>query len=155
MIRFYLVALLAAAVLSGCGDKDSAHPEPTLVPIYYSFTLYHIQAGDSAVAGTGSLDQTLEDKAKITIKLAADYRSASGNYTVTMHQFGGAGANTLTSRVGVMPANSASWQSDVIKKVDTNTSFEFHDLYSRLPHYISISNGSAEVAVGRWELIPE
>lgn len=84
-LRHFIFLALVICLCVTCG-KDNSPPEPQLVPISTIFKLYHIEAGDSTIAGDGSLDQTIEDKVKVTIKLNADFRNPSGNYNVSIHE---------------------------------------------------------------------
>ncbi|MBW7893368.1 MAG: hypothetical protein H3C48_20610 [Chitinophagaceae bacterium] len=148
-LRHFLLLALIICLCVTCG-KDNPTPEPQLVPISSIFKLYHIEAGDSTIAGDGSLDQTTENKVKVTIKLNADFRKPSGDYNVSIHQLSNPDA---LSRVVTMPANVSSWQSDNILSA-TGSAFKHEDLYEGTTRYVKISDGTKEVAAGRWNVLP-
>lgn len=148
-LRHFIFLALVICLCVTCG-KDNSPPEPQLVPISTIFKLYHIEAGDSTIAGDGSLDQTIEDKVKVTIKLNADFRNPSGNYNVSIHELSSPDA---LSKVVTMPANVSSWQSDNILSA-TGSVFKHKDLYEGTTRYVKISDGTREVAVGRWNVLP-
>jgi len=148
-LRHFLFLAVTICLCISCG-KDNPTPEPQLIPIYAIFKLYHINAGDSTIAGDGSLDQTIEDKVKVTIKLNADFRKPSGNYNVSIYELN---IPDALSKVATMPANVSSWQSDNLQTAG-GSAFKFHDLYEGTKRYVKISDGTSEVAVGRWNVLP-
>lgn len=148
-LRHFLLLALVICLFVTCG-KDNTTPEPQLVPISAIFKLYHIEGGDSTIAGDGSLDQTTEDKVKVTIKLNAGFRKSSGNYDVSIHEL--SNPDALSGAV-TMPANASGWQSGNIVSANGST-FKFHDLYDGTKRYVKVSDGTIEVAVGRWNVLP-
>lgn len=148
-LRYFLFLALVICLCITCG-KDDSTPQPQLVPIYSIFKLYYIEAGDSTIAGDGSLDQTIEDKVKVTIKLSADFRKSSGNYKVSIHELSKADA---LANAGTMPASASSWQSDNILSAN-GSAFKHRDLYEGTTRYVKILDGTTEVAVGRWNALP-
>ena len=148
-LRHFLFLVLVTCLCIRCG-KDNSTPQPQLVPIYSIFKLYHIEAGDSTLAGDGSLDQTIEDKVKVTIKLNAGFRESSGNYNVSIHELNNPDA---LAGVGAMPANVPTWQSGNILSASGST-FKYHDLYDGTTRYVKILDGADEIAVGRWNVVP-
>jgi hypothetical protein len=148
-LHHFLFLIFVSSLCISCG-KDNSTPEPQLVPIYSVFKLYHIQSGDSTIAGDGSLDQTTEDKVKVTIKLNVGFRKQSGNYNVSIHEL--SNPNVL-SKVTTMPANASGWQSGNILSAG-GSAFKYHDLYEGTTRYVKILDGAGEVAVGRWNVVP-
>ena len=148
-LRHYLFLVLVTCLCIRCG-KDNSTPQPQLVPIYSIFKLYHIEAGDSTLAGDGSLDQTMEDKVKITVKLNAGFRKSSGNYNVSIHELNNP---DVLANVGTMPANVATWQSGNILSA-SGSAFNHKHLYEGTTRYVKILDGTSEVAVGRWNVAP-
>lgn len=147
-----LIAMSLIFIMSACGRDDDASPKPELVPVSVFFQVFKVEGSDSTQIGSGLLDQTVEDKVKITIQLDAPYRKESGNFTVTLYQLGTSDPEKIISNVGVMPANAAKWQSGQLKPDGSVTPFEFGDLRESTTHYVRITEGSTVVGVGRWNV---
>lgn len=143
------ICLLSAAILS-CGKKDDT-PKPELVPIYSMFRLFKVNNTDTAVAGWGYLDQTVTNNVRITIKLDEAYRTATGQYNISLYQITGNENGTFASNVGIMPANSLSWQSEDIKQ-GSSTPYKFDELHKKNAYFIKILQNNNEIARGQLEL---
>lgn len=146
---FCSMFLFSIAILS-CGEKDET-PKPQLIPIYSMFRLFQVNNGDTLVTGWGYLDQTVSNNVKITIKLDAPFRKDNGEYNINLYQKTGLTSIEHKSIVGSMPANSASWQSEMLKPKNSSQLYTFDQLHVKDTYLVIIASGSNEIARGQLE----
>lgn len=151
--RYILSVFIVFAFVNmygGC-KKENNTPEPQIVPIYSMFRLFQVNQNDTLRAGWGYLDQTVTNNVKITIKLDAGFRQASGQYNVNLYKITGVTTSEHESNVGSMPANAASWQSDIIKPDGSSEPYTFDQLHIKKTYFIKITSSNEEVARGELE----
>lgn len=150
-MRLHKGIFLGILIFSFLGCKRDQSPEPEFWPLYTLFILYHIEDGDSTIAGGGKLVQTKKDETYVEIELSEPYRKNTGNFNISIHQLN---KSEPISNAGTMPANNAKWESDILKPINSRIPFTFDALREGNISYVRIMDGTSAVAVGRWGVYP-